>query len=289
MHAEMGIALCGDLRQVGDAEHLAVLRYFAHHHRHALRHSARYARVDFVEDNRGQVFVAGYQSFQGEHHAGNLAAGGNLADRLHRHVLVGREEEHGCVHAAGGGHFARLEGKLNAHVGHSERVQAFGERLLHDFRRLAARGGKDAALLAQVGELGGAAALAFLQEAFHVFQAVELFLPVFGEGKQVGDACGAVLLQQVVDKVEATRHLFGAGGVEVDALALAFEFVGDVAYFDACAFEAFGERGGFGQVGGDAFEQLRGAAQFGEAFAVAAVDGEGGRAERSLDFLGMFQ
>ena len=98
-----------------------------------------------------------------------------------------------------------------------------------------------------------------------------------------------MLLQQVVDKVEAARYLFGAGGVEVDALALPFEFVGDVAYFDACAFEAFGERGGFGQVGGDAFEQLRGAAQFGEAFAVAAVDGEGGGAERSLDFLGMFQ
>ena len=103
------------------------------------------------------------------------------------------------------------------------------------------------------------------------------------------DACGAVLLQQVVDKVEAARYLFGAGGVEVDALALAFEFVGDVAYFNACAVEAFGERGGFGQMGGDAFQLLRGAAQFGEAFAVAAVDGEGGRAERSLDFLGMFQ
>ena len=68
-HHEVGFALRGDLRQVGDVHHLHRGGQLADDASHGVGDAARDARVDLVEDDRRQLHALGEQRLDRQHHA----------------------------------------------------------------------------------------------------------------------------------------------------------------------------------------------------------------------------
>ena len=83
IHFIMAAAEGCDLRQVGDADHLAAAFAHARHNLgHLLGDTAGDTGVYLVEDDCREFHSTGYQRFQRQHHAGNLTAGCHF-----RHIL----------------------------------------------------------------------------------------------------------------------------------------------------------------------------------------------------------
>ena len=93
----MAIRQRRDLRQVGDADDLAAGGQLAQLLADGAGRDAADARVDLVEDERRRAGL-GRRAHQREHHARELAAGRDLAQRAGGHAGVGRDQE---VHLVG--------------------------------------------------------------------------------------------------------------------------------------------------------------------------------------------
>ena len=106
---EMAVAERGDLGQVGDAQHLPGLPELAQALADRARGMAADAGVDLVEHERARVArhspraPAAASAHDREHHARELPAGGDLAQRAGRHAGVRRDHELDRVAAAGPG------------------------------------------------------------------------------------------------------------------------------------------------------------------------------------------
>ena len=110
----MGVAEGGDLRQMGNADHLVpfgrrAARAFggrgprqrpqlAAHHR---TDAAADADIDLVEHERRHLVGGGQHAFQGEHQARSFTARGHLRQRLGGLAGIGRHQELDAVDAGG--------------------------------------------------------------------------------------------------------------------------------------------------------------------------------------------
>ena len=70
----------GDLRQMGDADHLLFRRKRRKLLADTLRRNAGYTGVNLVEHHGGNRIAPGKNIFQREHDAAELTAGGDMAD-----------------------------------------------------------------------------------------------------------------------------------------------------------------------------------------------------------------
>ena len=134
---EVACAERGDLRQVGDAQHLTPFPQLAQPRPDRAGGVPADARVDLVEHQRRLRRCGVGDAHDREHHPRELAAGGDLPQRPGRHAGVGRDHELDRV----GARWPRLalaEHHLEARLPHRQRV----ELLAH--RRREAPGGRPA-------------------------------------------------------------------------------------------------------------------------------------------------
>ncbi|MNV03626.1 hypothetical protein D3C71_939030 [compost metagenome] len=89
----MRVALGGDLRQMGDAQHLALLAQGAQLVPDDVGHGAADARIDLVEDHGGHCIQVQRGHLDGQRDARQLTAGGDLAQGPRRLAGVGRDQE----------------------------------------------------------------------------------------------------------------------------------------------------------------------------------------------------
>src|SRR5262245_59407003 len=89
----------GDLRQVRDAEHLAVLRDTTDLPADDLRHAASHACVDLVESVHACRPEIGQHAFDGQHGAAELAAAGDAVEGTRLLAAVGSDQELGALEA----------------------------------------------------------------------------------------------------------------------------------------------------------------------------------------------
>ena len=128
-HPVVLVAERGDLRQVGDAEHLAAGREGVQPGADDVRHRPADAGVDLVEDQRLARDVGRGQRLHRQHHPRQLAARGDAAERPEVLADVRREEQLEAIGAGRSPLALRLDGvqrERAAGAGHGE----LGERLL---------------------------------------------------------------------------------------------------------------------------------------------------------------
>ena len=133
IHLVVAGAQGSNLRQVGDADDLSVLfTHLLHDASHLLGDTARHARVDFVEDNRWEFHLTGYERFQREHHAGNFTARCHLLHGLQCRVLVGTEKEFHSIYTRWT-EFVRVLLHIHSelHIRHAQWHEAFHHLLFH--------------------------------------------------------------------------------------------------------------------------------------------------------------
>ena len=128
-----------DLREVGDDDDLAVPGELGEPAPDLHRDPAADAGVDLVEDERAARTVGGQHDLEREPDAGQLAAGGDLAEAARLGARVGREEQVdrvGAVRAERG----RGEGEGQAGVRHGQGGQLAGHGVGEPLGRAAAQG-----------------------------------------------------------------------------------------------------------------------------------------------------
>ena len=91
----------GDLRQMGDAEYLAIPCDIRHFLRDYLGCAPGNAGVDFVKYHRRNLALPGGKGFDRQHDAGKLAAGSGLRQRLEGLSPVGGDQENRLIHPRG--------------------------------------------------------------------------------------------------------------------------------------------------------------------------------------------
>ena len=92
-HHQVPVGERGHLRQVGDHEHLVVAGQPGQPPADLHRRLAADPGVDLVEDQRRRAAGAGEDHLDGEHHPGQLAAGGALLQRQRRRARVGEQPQ----------------------------------------------------------------------------------------------------------------------------------------------------------------------------------------------------
>ena len=131
----------GNLRCVGDAQHLMPFGCLVQKLADTPRRQTRYACVDLIINNGRQGITVGQGALEGQHNAGKLTAGCNLCQRLGLLTGVGGDQKfHGILPVGGQRPPRMLECKTDA-----RHVQKF-QRGLH----LLVHGGK--ALQAALGQ-----------------------------------------------------------------------------------------------------------------------------------------
>ena len=91
------VAQGGDLRGVGDAQHLRVLRQRAQQSAHDVGRGAADSDVGLVQNQTGQGAARGGRDLNGQADAGALAPGSNPAERSRWVFGIGGHEELDCV------------------------------------------------------------------------------------------------------------------------------------------------------------------------------------------------
>ena len=263
-----------NLRQMGNAEHLAAGTDLAHLRADGMRDFAADVRVDFVEDEHGHFVLRGKGGLEREHHAGNFATGGDGAQRLGGFAGVWREDELNRFEAVGSG-FAGSELDFKAGLEEAEvaempahdggELRRGGDALFGKFGaggEGVGLGGGDLGLeIRAAGDLG-----AELGEAGGAFVAVSDHL---GEGAAVFALEG---LEQVETALDASQRL----GIGLDAVAVTHDGAGEIA-------DLLGKRGvACREIGLRRVEAGKFAQQAGD-LAHAIRDGIFGLAERLRD------
>src|SRR3990172_968114 len=90
LDAEVLMAVGGQLRQVGDAQHLVVARQAPQLLPHDAADAPADPLIDLVEDQSRRLVGASQDALQAEHQARRLAAGGDLGQRLQPFPRIGR-------------------------------------------------------------------------------------------------------------------------------------------------------------------------------------------------------
>ena len=286
-HAQVVGAEGGDLRKVGDAEHLHAVPHAAHELPHAACHRAADSRVDLVKNDRREVASAGHQGFEREHQAGDFTAGGRFGEIARRHAGIGREEEGHGVGAGGVGCGARTEIEEELRVGHAE------------LREIGAQGGANllAGAATAVGELradaeglleGGAELrLGFGEMLFGVVDSVETSAEIVGHAVEFGDGLDVVFALQGVEFREAAVGALESHGIDLDTVGQALHIAEDVVDFDARALQTVGEGFGFGAMAGGIAEVAFGLSQAVEHVELLIAQARGGMGEGALDVFGV--
>jgi len=94
-----------DLRQMGNAEDLVRLAEAAHLRADGMGDLTAHVGIDFVKDEQGDAVLGGEGALDGEHHAGDFAAGGDQLEGLGGLARIRGEEKFGSFQAGGRGFF----------------------------------------------------------------------------------------------------------------------------------------------------------------------------------------
>ena len=89
----MVFGLARHLGKMGDGDELQRLSHLSHDASDFGRHLTRNARVDFVEDEGGDVVVVRNGTFDGEHQAREFASRGHATEVVDGNAFVGGKEE----------------------------------------------------------------------------------------------------------------------------------------------------------------------------------------------------
>ena len=144
LDVEVVIRECGNLRQVGHAQHLAARIVAVRGRdrpdllRHDLRGGAPDPRVDLVEHVRGHLVRAAQRELERQHDARQLASRGHLGQRTGVLALVGGEHQLHPIRP-GRAQGAGLDHHRQARRAHAELGQRGADLLLELLRRLLAR------------------------------------------------------------------------------------------------------------------------------------------------------
>ncbi len=92
-HNEMSRSGRGNLRQMGNAQHLVATRQRAHLCSHRVGNFAPYIRVDLVEDEERDGILESESGFDRQHHTRNFAARSDRPQRLERLTRIRRKEQ----------------------------------------------------------------------------------------------------------------------------------------------------------------------------------------------------
>ncbi len=148
VHLVMGASAGSNLRQMGDADYLAVLlTHLLHDICHAVGYLAGNSGIYFVEYNGGELDSTSYHCFNGEHDAGYFTTRSYRGDALQCPVLIRREQEVHSIRPM----YARLLADtylyLKTDIGHAQRYQPRSHLLLHFASSGNTRLGEDDSLL----------------------------------------------------------------------------------------------------------------------------------------------
>ena len=100
---EVVFARCGYLREVRHREDLHALAHTAEDRGDALGCLARDARIDLVEDDRGEAAAVSDECLDSEHEAGDFPTRSDLRYGLGLDLLIRREEEGDVIQTVKGG------------------------------------------------------------------------------------------------------------------------------------------------------------------------------------------
>ena len=236
----MARAHSSNLRQVRDADDLSVLlAHLLHDASHLLGNTARHARVDFVEDDSRQFHLAGNESLQRKHHAGNLAARCHLLHGLQRRVLVRTEQEFHRVGTRRSEPFrVHPHIHLELHIRHTERNEGFHHSLLHVL-------GSFLSLLRQFFRHPHGFLLRrrhllpqFLNHLLAVVDEHESLAELSAERDEFLHAIHLVLLLQRVECGKAFLHLLQSLWQKLYVVGFLTDFVGYVLHLDVARLHA---------------------------------------------------
>ena len=141
----MGVREGGDLRQVGDHDDLGAPGQPGEPPPDLHRGLPANPGVHLVEHERRHRVGAGEDDLDGEHHPGQLAAGGSLGERQRGRARVRGQPDLHLVRAVRAELVPRRDHDADLRVRHGERGEFRGDLGREPFRRL----------LAQRGQLGG--------------------------------------------------------------------------------------------------------------------------------------
>lgn len=237
--------LCGDLGEMADAEHLAIASEFLHFCADGMGDFAADIGVDFVEHEESDGVLRGEGGFDGEHDAGDFAAGGDGAQGLLGFAGVWGKEELCGFHAVGAG--LREGGECESELAffEAEVAEVGGD----------AGGEFGGGLEAFFGEFfaglpeGGCGGGDFFFEACEFFAAgvdfVEACGGVFAEGDDFRDGA-AVLAFEGFEEADAFLEFGELCGLEVEVVGVVLEVAGEVFECGDGLCVGFGEAGGSG-------------------------------------------
>jgi hypothetical protein len=204
-------ASCG---QVGDREHLMVIGHAAQGLTDHQPDPSADPGVHLVEDQRGHTVEPGEDRLQREHHARQLAAGGDTRQGTRIVPDVERHLELDVLRAVRTRLVARRERHAEASVGHAEvrehlfdrAGQALGRRLPH-------RGERGGRLDEPLPRMGLARVERLQVDAGRIDE-IELLARLPAGLDHLGQP-GPVLLAQPEDQIPAALHLGEAVGIEL--------------------------------------------------------------------------
>lgn len=237
----MGVGVGGDGGEVGDAEELMIAGDVPHLLTDDMGGFAADVGIDFIEDEHGDFILGGEDCLEGEHDAGEFAAGRDGTEGTRGFAGVGREEEFALVETGGGGGGGDIVsgGGLDAdfETGLSE---SEGDEFL--LGGLGEAWSEAASFVAELGSEGDQAGIDGLdlradpvEFDIAAFEGLEFGAGAVGEGEDIGNG-GAVLAPEGLEKIDAVLELGEACGIDLDAAGVAVEVMMEVT-------ELFGEEG----------------------------------------------
>ena len=215
-HGEVPVAPHRALRQVGDRDHLVVSAHGAQTLAHGAPHFAADVGVDLVEHEHGNRVVFGAHGLHREHHARDLARGGDVAERTRRLAGVRLEAELDRV-ATTRVRRARREGHAESGLEKAESVQFLRDGLRKTLCRLAAIGAKRSARLRD-GRFGGGDGVRQLADAsIAPFQVRETRRARIAQFEERGNRGAIVLALEALDERKAVVERLKRLGVRIEA------------------------------------------------------------------------
>jgi hypothetical protein len=230
----MGVGVGGDGGEVGDAEELMIAGDVAHLLSDHLGGFAADIGIDFIEDEDGHLILGGEDGLEGEHDAGEFAAGGDGAEGTRGFTGVGCKQEFALVESGGGGgggsvvSGSGLDADFEAGLAESEG----GELLLSGLGEAWSDAASFGAELGSEGVQADVDGLDLGSDAVEfdiaAFEGLEFGTGAFGEGEDIGDG-GAVLATEGLEEIDAFLELGETGGIDLDASGVAVEIVVEIA------------------------------------------------------------
>ncbi len=258
---ELGRGGGGDLREMGDAEDLVGSAEAPHFCADGMGDLAADIGVDFVEDEQGNAVLGREGAFDGEHDAGDFAAGGDELEGLGGLAGIRGEEELGGFAAEGGRFFGGMKGDGEFGFLEAEVAQLaldaggqFGCGGGAEFREFCAESGQ--------GFAGGGDGVVKAGDLFAAgFDAVEARGGLFAKGDDFVER-GTVFAFEGLEEGDALLEGSDLRGVDFKGAGVMLEGAGDFLEFDDGVGLGLGERRGGGV---EFFEVAEVALDFGEA------------------------